>query len=608
MRLLLFIALSLCLNGQEKANVILILADDLGVSDTSLGGSKLYQTPNLERLAKRGVYFTNAYAASPLCSPTRSSILTGQNPARTGFTAPHGHLENVVLTARAGKAAAPSKRQVSPVSVNRLSTEYLSLGKVFKNAGYKTAHFGKWHLGKSPYSPLEHGFDIDIPHWPGPGPAGSFVAPWRYPNFKENYPGEHIDDRLGDEIAKYISENKDQPFFINFWQFSVHAPFNAKQELIDKYRKLIDKNNPQHNPVYAAMVESMDDSIGKVIDALETNKLMEKTIIVFFSDNGGNIHSVVDGTTATSNKPFRGGKASIYEGGTHVPAIVVWPNQTKTGVRNDSLIQSEDLYASILEMAALPVDYQQAKDSISFVPVLKGQGAKRKQVFTYFPHSPNVPDCVPPSAALRIGDWKLIKVFHDNPDLTDRFELYNLANDQGEMLNLASQNPEKVKSMNEVIDQYLSKSACIKPIKNPKYNSKFIQSSGKLKARGHGIFSKDKAGLYIRKYADNQDMSFTLPTPALKAGKYTLQMDIRSLSAKGDILVKGFSPGTKVTDFTKINLVDDGLWHQSTHPFTVIKTPSKVMKFILDFPQGQLHLRSLKILDENKDQVINLKF
>jgi len=262
-----------------KPNIVFILADDLGWADTTLyGHTSLYQTPNLERLAKRGMVFTRAYSASPLCSPTRASILTGQTPARTGFTAPNGHAPNVVLRAAVQTKGAEGNKALQTESITRLDTNFPTLGKLFKQAGYATAHFGKWHLGPVPYSPLQHGFDVDLPHWPGPGPAGSFVAPWKFKDFKESNPGDHIEDRMAREAVKWMrSLPKDQPFYMNYWMFSVHAPFDAKAALIEKYRGKIDLKTPQHSPTYAAMVESMDDAVGTLLDAVDTSRLFPST-------------------------------------------------------------------------------------------------------------------------------------------------------------------------------------------------------------------------------------------------------------------------------------------------------------------------------------------
>jgi arylsulfatase A-like enzyme len=351
-------------------NIILILADDLGWADTTLyGHTTLYETPNLERLAARGMTFTNAYAASPLCSPTRASILTGQTPARHGITAPRAHQPKVILKATARPHGPPNMKATVADSASQLNTTLPTLGKLMKQAGYATAHFGKWHLGKEPYSPLEHGFDVDIPHWPGPGPAGSFVAPWQFPHLKAKKPREHIEDRMADEAVAWLEQrDPKKPFFMNYWQFSVHAPFDAKAELIERYAGKIDRTDKQHSPTYAAMVHSLDDAVGSLLDAVDAAGIADNTVFVFFSDNGGNMYNgitetAVDGSTfvtvPTSNRPLRGGKASMYEGGIRVPAVISWPGVTLPGSKSDTRIQSTDLYPTILKMAggAWPADH-----------------------------------------------------------------------------------------------------------------------------------------------------------------------------------------------------------------------------------------------------------
>ena len=274
---------------REKPNIIVILADDLGWADTTLyGHTKFYQTPNIERLAKRGMTFTRAYSASPLCSPTRSAILTGLSPARTGITTPNCHVPQVVLEAAPGKSAPQDKKAIAPNPPTRLKTDYTTLAETLKNAGYATGHFGKWHLGAEPYSPLQQGFDVDVPHWPGPGPAGSYVAPWKFPDFDPDTPDQHSEDRMAKEAVAFMEKHKDEPFYLNYWMFSVHAPFDAKRALIAKHRSRVDPNNPQRSPTYAAMVESMDDAVGTLLDALDRLKLADRTIIIFTADNGGN--------------------------------------------------------------------------------------------------------------------------------------------------------------------------------------------------------------------------------------------------------------------------------------------------------------------------------
>ena len=381
-----------------KPNVVLILADDLGWADTTLyGHTRFYQTPNVERLAKRGMTFTRAYSASPLCSPTRSAILTGLSPARTGITTPNCHLPQVVLEATTGKAAPPDQKSIQPTPATRLKTEYRTLAESLKEAGYATGHFGKWHLGSEPYSPLQQGFDVDVPHHPGPGPAGSYVAPWKFANFKERVPGEHIEDRMAAEAVAWMEKNRDRPFYLNYWMFSVHAPFDAKQALIEKHRARVNPADPQRSPTYAAMIESMDDAIGTLLDALDRLKIADNTIIIFTSDNGGNMYNEVDGTTPTSNAPLRGGKATMFEGGTRVPGVIVWPGITAAGSRSDAIIQSEDYYPTLLDGLGLKAAPDQRFDGVSILPALRGSELDRDAVFQYFPHNPGVPDWLPPA-------------------------------------------------------------------------------------------------------------------------------------------------------------------------------------------------------------------
>ncbi|MCM8532678.1 MAG: sulfatase [Lentisphaeraceae bacterium] len=600
MRHLLILALlcssALCAN---KPNVILILADDLGITDTTVGGSKYYQTPNFEKLAARGVYFTNAYTASPLCSPTRASILTGQSPARNGITTPNCHGPEVILEASVDAKTGLTKRQVGTNSATRLDTKHETLGKVFKKAGYKTAHFGKWHLGKAPYSPLQHGFDIDLPHWAGPGPAGSYVAPWKFKNFKENYPKEHIEDRMGDEVVKFLEANKDEPFFINYWQFSVHGPFDAKEELIQKYRKTLDPQNPQNCPTYAAMIESFDDNIGKVLNALDRLNLAKDTIIVFYSDNGGNMYNFVDGTTVTSNAPFRGGKASMYEGGVKVPAVVVWPGKTKAGSTSHELIQSEDLYKTILEMTGLETPIDQGQDSISFVPVLKGGVGERKAVYTYFPHSPRVPDVLPPSVAVRQGDWKLIRLFHDNPDQSHRFELYNLKEDIGERQNVTSEKPELVRSLDKLIDGFLIDTQAVTPLKNPNYKGLKPQNAKGWQSIGYVNLSAKPEGFQIRSFGETPMKIQTTGKLNVKAGDYRLVVKLRSLSARGQATLSwSESQSRDLQKSTSLDIVDDGLWHE--HTFDV-SSADDIEKFQLQpaDTQGVVHIEWLKLITKD---------
>lgn len=479
------------LSGLAQAaepNVVFILADDLGWSDTTLyGTTRFYRTPNIERLAKRGTTFTRAYSASPLCSPTRSAILTGLSPARTGITTPNCHLPQVVLAATPGNAAAPDQKSVQPNPATRLKTEYRTLAESLKDAGYATGHFGKWHLGPEPYSPLQQGFDVDVPHHPGPGPAGSYVAPWRFKDFDPDpdTPAQHIEDRMAKEAAAFIEKHRDRPFFLNYWMFSVHAPFDAKKELVEKHRARANPTDPQRSPTYAAMIESMDDAVGTLLDTLDRLKLADHTIIIFTSDNGGNMYDAIDGTTPTSNAPLRGGKATLYEGGTRVPCVIAWPGVTTAGTRHEALIQSEDYYPTLLAGLGLKPAPDQQFDGVNLLPAIRGGAPARDAVFQYFPHNPAVPDWLPPAVSVHQGDWKLIRIFHGGDNGAHRWKLFNLRVDPGEQQDLAAKDPSRVAELDALIERFLTNTRAVRPQPNPAFDaSKYHpENEGRSKPR-----------------------------------------------------------------------------------------------------------------------------
>lgn len=459
--------------GSERMNVVFILADDLGWSDTTLyGTTSFYETPHIERLAKRGMLFTNAYTAHPLCSPTRAGIMTGLEPGRLGFTSATGHTKQVVLKASLPTRARAELKVLTPRSASRLNPDYVTLAESLRAAGYTTGHFGKWHLGSDPHSPLENGFDIDVPHWPGPGPAGSYVAPWKFPeklDFDPSTPDEHIEDRMAAEAVAFLEANQDRPFFLNYWAFSVHAPFDGKPNLIEKYLAKADTENPQRVPVYAAMVESLDDAVGTLLDTLDRLQLSENTIVIFFSDNGGNMYNRLEGLPPTSNAPLRGGKANIYEGGTRVPCAVVWPGHTQAGSTTEAFLTSTDWYPSILEMLSVPKPAELEFDGVSQVAAFQGAGRPRTEFTCFVPHYYPKPGHLP-STYHREGDWKLIRFHADGENGADRFELYNLKQDVGETIDLAATRPDLVKKMDQKISRYLTRIDAVVPLPNPSYS------------------------------------------------------------------------------------------------------------------------------------------
>lgn len=448
-------------------NVVFILADDLGWRDTGVFGSEFFETPHIDSLAGRGMMFTNAYAAAAICSPTRASIMTGLHPARIGITSASGHLEREVLEKGLRPRGNRNQPALAASSVTRLKLEYVTLAEALQAAGYETGHFGKWHLGREPYDPLAQGFGVDLPHTAGPGPSGGYLGPWRFwPDMGQE--GEHIEDRMAIEASQFMREHRDRPFFLNYWCFSVHAPIQGKPELVDKYRAKADPSYAQRNPIYGAMVESLDDAVGTLLATIDELGIADNTIIVFFSDNGGMVHRFNDGVPVTSNAPLRSGKSSIYEGGIREPLIVVWPGEVEPGSRSEEIVQSVDFFPSLLEMTGVPATSGQSFDGISIVPALQGGALDREAVFTYIPNYTGA-TLQRPSVAVRKRDWKLIRFYCDGPAQIDRYELYNLRQDIGETNDLAASYPDRVAELNRLIEAFLYDTAAVIPKPNPDY-------------------------------------------------------------------------------------------------------------------------------------------
>ena len=455
-------------SADRLPNVVFILADDLGVNDISLHGSQFHETPNIDALAERGMMFNQAYAANPLCSPTRASIMTGLAPSRIGILWPHCHNDEVVLEKRMETSAPPARKTLNPITLTRLAAGYYTLAESFKQKGYATAHFGKWHLGAEPYSPLEQGFDVDIPHTPAPSPlpAGFFYP---FPVW-ENHgkPGDNLEDLVADEAVKYIHEHKDKPFFLNYWAFQVHSPWQAKKKQIDKYRAKAQADSPQRNPVYAGMIETLDEVVGRLVEALNDAGILDNTLIVFTSDNGpyikpntAHMPEEFHGVPVSSAHPLRGGKGTIYEGGTRVPLIIVWPDKVTPGARNDqAIVASQDFFPTFVELLDLPTEPGQRFDGVSIAPVLAGEILDR-ELYCRFSTSTSV----------RQGNWKLIRNHCQAEDQSDSFELYNLKDDIGEANNLASAMPNKVKALGKLIDAWLANTESAIPVPNPAHKT-----------------------------------------------------------------------------------------------------------------------------------------
>jgi arylsulfatase A-like enzyme len=600
-------------------NIVFILADDLGWADTTPYGSTYFKTPNIARLAKRGMLFTNGYAANPLCSPTRASVLTGQYPARIGITAPVCHLPQVKLIEDLQPAAPANVKVLEPRSATRLKTEYITTAEVLKTKGYATGHFGKWHLGSKPYSPLQQGFDVDIPHWWGPGPAGSYVAPWKFPpklHFLPRTPHEHIEDRMADEAVAFINAHKSGPFFLNYWSFSVHAPYDAKENYVEYYRTTEDHKNPQHNPVYAAMVRSLDEAVGKLLDTLDADGLTKNTVVVFFSDNGGvnwNGHGpnrfpemMRPDSAPTSNAPLRGGKATIYEGGIREPCIVSWPGNVRPNSRSTAFISSVDWFPTLLEIAGAAPPAEQILDGVSQTAAFRGTGTPRQEIYTFFPHKVPATGALP-ATSVRQGDWKLIRFHADGEKQEDRFELYNLQDDIGETKNLASQYPEKVRTLNALIGKFLAETHAVVPIPNPAYRKGAIAGEpAPLKLVAGWAASKDAAlsvkGGMLTIVSTGRDPFLAakiLGTTALPAGEYTVELRMKSTApGQGQVFWRNAPEGG---GFRKENSVTfDVKADNQLHDYAVkIKIGQPMNMLRLDPAEGigEITVESLQIKD-----------
>jgi arylsulfatase A-like enzyme len=431
--------------ADRKMNFVLILADDLGQRDLGCYGNRHFATPNLDRLAAQGARFTNAYAACPVCSPTRASIMTGKYPVRTGVTD--------------WIAGRPSHEQ-GPISTPRTATELklseTTIAEKLKPAGYRSASIGKWHLGGEGFWPTEQGFDVNIGGNHSGSPPRSpkpFFGPFELPNLKSG-PGEFLTEKLTDAAVKFIEQNKANPFFIYLPHYTVHIPLGAREAAVEAHRK---KADGRYNPVYAAMVESLDESVGRVMEALERAGVGDRTVVMFTSDNGGLRYEGKAKDPVTDNAPFRAGKGHLYEGGIREPLIVRYPGVAKPGTVIDAPVSSVDLFATVCDVAGVAAG---DVDGLSMTTLLRGGSLRPRALFWHYPHYSNQGG--KPGSAVREGDWKLIE-FHED----GRRELFNLREDVSETRNLAEREPKMVKRLSAMLDAWKKKAGAVMPVKNP---------------------------------------------------------------------------------------------------------------------------------------------
>jgi arylsulfatase A-like enzyme len=474
MALLLLLLVAGCENRHRQLpNIIFFLCDDLGWRDLGCYGSTYYETPQIDELAENGMLFTNAYSANPLCSPTRASIMTGKYPVRLGFFTPSGHLPPNPDKPWYDSLLAPHRKVIPPNTRNQLDTAEYTIAEAFRDAGYATAHMGKWHMGlDEAYFPDKQGFEVTVHGAPDPGPR-SYFSPYRFRkgNFTDGPEGEYIADRLTLEAEQFIEANKDKPFLLHLWHYNVHGPWGYKEELAGPFRDKKDPQGLQDNPVMGSMIRSLDISLGRVVEKLKEVGIHDHTIIIFFSDNGGNRHSLIteEDIFATNNAPLRYGKGFLHEGGIRVPMIVSWPGVVKPGSRNDDLVSSVDFYPTMLEMAGIRQSRQKNLDGLSLVPFLKkGRSTRERVIFNAAPAGFFIN--FPPAACVHRGKWKLIRWYETNRQCPETYELYDLEQDIGETSNLAAQHPELVGELSAEIDRIVEHTGARMPIPNPAYD------------------------------------------------------------------------------------------------------------------------------------------
>lgn len=460
----------------DQPNIVFILVDDLGYHDLSVTGSTFYETPNIDGLASMSYQFVQGYTASPVCSPARASIMTGVTPAVHQITdwigAPEGE---------AWREYGRHTKLLPPTYDHALKSSFVTLPEALGDAGYETFFAGKWHLGGEGSYPEDHGFGINIGGFEAGSPKGGYFAPYDNPKLEQGTDGENLSMRLAHETAKFIGQDHQKPFFAMLSFYAVHGPIQTTEEKWAKYRakaealgiadhgfemeRRLPIRQHQDNPVYAGLVEAMDDAVGVVMAALSKAGLNENTIIVFTSDHGG----VASGDAfSTSNFPLRGGKGYQWEGGLRVPYFIKVPGQTEL-VTLSTPASGIDLFPTLIELAGVEMPDEVTLDGISLVPAMNGGKMDDRALYWHYPHYGNQGG--DPNSVIREGDWKLIYYWED-----ESVELYNLKNDPGERHDLALENPKETKKLEGKLMKWLAKTNAAKPTPDPEYDGALHQA------------------------------------------------------------------------------------------------------------------------------------
>jgi len=442
-------------NIKPKPNFLFILADDLGWSQLGCYGSGFYETPNIDRLAEEGMRFTDAYAACPVCSPTRASIMTGKYPARL-------HLTDFIAGGNY-----PNEKYKQPQWQKYLPLEEITIAEVLKTAGYTTASFGKWHLSIAkkppeslPYNPDKQGFD-------------EYFVTYKPASSHDPESDAHNVEIIAEKSLGFMEKNKDRPFFLYVTHNTIHGPILGKKKLVEKYRNKPGADLPQNNPVIGAMIEELDNSVGRLLKKLNELKIAEETIVVFFGDNGGLERSA-------KQTPLRSGKANLYEGGIREPLILRWPGVVQQGSICSEPIISVDFFPTFLEILGLENKAGKSIDGVSLLPLLMQSGTlNHRAIYWHYPHYHS--SSIGPCGAVRKGDYKLLEWFDETILFPyGRFELYNLKQDIGEQNNLAKQLPEKTRELKELLANWRNKVNAQMLTPNPNYNPQKAK-----KSKGH---------------------------------------------------------------------------------------------------------------------------
>jgi arylsulfatase A-like enzyme len=442
----------------RKPNIIYINADDLGWTDLGYRGSTYYRTPNIDKLASQGMTFSDAYAPAANCAPSRACCMTGQ------YTPRHG----IYTVGSSERGKAKDRKLIPTKNTTVLADEHVTIAETLKDAGYITCHVGKWHLGPDPTT---QGFDVNIAgcEWGSPS-GGGYHSPYKYPNCVQTKKGEYLTDRLGTEAIAFIEKHKDQPFFLHFATHSVHTPLQAKADLIAVYSNRA-PTEAHSNPTYAAMIQSLDENVGRIMQKIDELGLADNTLVLFTSDNGG--------VWKTSKQwPLRAGKGSYFEGGIREPMIVRWPGKVEPGSTCDVPVSGIDFFPTFLDAAGAEAPDGKTLDGVSLMPLLTQAGAiEDRPLFWHFPiylqgyfkkghtETRDLKFRTRPGSAVRRGDWKLHERFEDGG-----LELYNLKQDIGEKNNLADAEPEKTRELHELLKAWRKQTGAPVPTElSPEY-------------------------------------------------------------------------------------------------------------------------------------------